>query len=474
MFITNFTASIVRAGIFFIFLTINKEYKLNIKTVNLLLLTLIISLLGDPHLIYNIGFQFSFLISLYLILFGDLIKKYKSKISKLFIVSFISFLGGLPIVLNNYFEFNLLSIILNLIYVPFVSIIVFPLSFLYFIIPIFDKLLYVLIELLENSSILFSNIKTFVITLGKPTFLLIIIYYLFITFILYKMKNNKYSFLLLVIPLLLNYMCNNNKYPEVTFIDVGQGDSILIRLNTKNILIDTGGIVDYNEEQWKTKNKNYSIGKDTIVPYLKSLGIRDLDYLIITHGDNDHIGEAINIIDGILVKEVIMNSGDTVLKEKELINYLDKLKMRYSFKKEGDIIEIDNYKFYVLNPYKYTNENDSSIVLYTKIFNTKLSFMADAGIEVEKYLMNKYNLDIDILKVGHHGSNTSSYPEFIKSISLKYAIIEVGLNNKFNHPSNSVLETLNENNIKIYQTSINGSIRMIFKKDKFEILTCLQ
>ena len=240
-------------------------------------------------------------------------------------------------------------------------------------------------------------------------------------------------------------------------IDIGQGDSILIKYpyNQGNILIDTG--------------KNDYTMTNGIIPYLKSVGIRKIDYLIITHGDFDHMGEAINLVNNFKVEKVTFNCGSYNDLEKELIKVLDKKKIPYySCIKE---LNIENNKLYFLNNKDYGNENDNSSVIYTELNNHKFLFMGDAGVEVEKYLLEKYNLqDIDILKVGHHGSKTSSSKEFINEINPKYSIISVGKNNRYGHPNKEVLENLDDS--KIYRTDQDGSIMFKIKNNKLKIGTC--
>lgn len=155
--------------------------------------------------------------------------------------------------------------------------------------------------------------------------------------------------------------------------------------------------------------------------------------------------------------------------EQELIEVLDKKKIPYySCIKE---LNIDTNKLYFLNTKDYGNENDNSSVIYTELDNYKFLFMGDAGVEVEEDLIEKYNLnDIDVLKVGHHGSNTSSSKIFINNIKPKYAIISVGKNNRYGHPKSSVLDTLS--NSKIYRTDLDGSIMFKIKNNKLEIETC--
>ena len=152
------------------------------------------------------------------------------------------------------------------------------------------------------------------------------------------------------------------------------------------------------------------------------------------HGDYDHMGEAINLVDNFKVEKVIFNCGPYNELEQELIKVLEKKKISYyRCIKE---LKIDNNKLYFLNNKDYGNENDNSSVIYTELNNHKFLFMGDAGVEVEDVLMEKYNLqDIDVLKVGHHGSRTSSGKEFINEINPKYSIISVGKNNRYGHPN---------------------------------------
>ena len=155
------------------------------------------------------------------------------------------------------------------------------------------------------------------------------------------------------------------------------------------------------------------------------------------------MGEAINLVNNFKVEKVIFNCGTYNDLEKELIEVLDKKKIKYySCIKE---LNIDDNKLYFLNTKDYGNENDNSSVIYTELNNHKFLFMGDAGIEVEEDLIEKYSLqNIDVLKVGHHGSKTSSSKTFIYEINPKYSIISVGKNNRYGHPDDSVLDNLEE------------------------------
>ena len=199
------------------------------------------------------------------------------------------------------------------------------------------------------------------------------------------------------------------------------------------------------------------------------MGIKKLDYLILSHGDYDHMGEAINLVNNFKVEKVIFNCGPYNDLEQELIKVLDKKKIKYySCIKE---LNIDNNKLYFLQTKEYDNENDNSNVIYSKLNVYKFMFMGDASVTTEKEIMNKYKLpDIDVLKVGHHGSKTSSSKEFINVINPKYSIISVGKNNRYGHPNKEVLENLE--NSKIYRTDLDGSIMFKIKNNELKIENC--
>lgn len=459
-FLTNYSPSISRALILYILVNLNNILKLNIKTIYLLIIDFIILILYNPFYIYNIGFIFSFTITASLIISSNTINKYKKYISKLLITSAISFITSIPILINNYHEINILTPLNNLIFIPLISVIIFPLSLLTIILKPLDSILLILINLLEQLSTITQKTSIKIILCHIPWYIIILYYITIIIFIkgIETKQIKKILPLILIITIHANIK-NISPITRITLLDVGQGDSTLLELNNKNILIDTGGIV----------NSKTSLVLNKTIPYLKSLGIKKIDYTILTHGDFDHMGEAINLVNNFKVEKVVFNCGPHNDLEKDLIKVLDKKRIKYySCIKE---LNIDKNKLYFLQTKEYDNENDNSNVIYTELNGYKFMFMGDASIITEKEIMNKYNLsDIDVLKVGHHGSKTSSSIEFIDEINPKYGVISVGKNNRYGHPNKEVLDNLN--NSKIYRTDLDGSIMFKIKNNKLKIETC--
>ena len=461
LLIVGLSPSILRGVLFFIVFKYNNLYYFYIKPTNLFILVLCISLLINPKYIFEVSFQYSFLISFTLIYMSEFLSS-KNYFISLIKTSIISSIVSLPISLYNFYSINVLSVIYNLLFIPLITIIVFPLSLITFIFPQITPIYNFITDIMENISIVLSKIKLGKLVFMKihPIFYILYLIIIFIVFYFIKKNNFKYIFILLFI-LLIHYIYPSTKNDVfINFIDVGQGDSILIH-NDKNILIDTGG------KESSTKEKSIVINKT--IPYLKSLGIKRIDYLILTHGDYDHMGESINLVEKDKVKNVIFNCGEFNNLEKELITKLNKNKVSYY----SCINELDlkNNKLFFLQTKEYDNENDNSNVIYTEINNYKFIFTGDASINTEKEILKDYNLpEIDVLKVGHHGSKTSSSKEFINEIKPKYSIISVGKDNRYGHPNKEALDNLE--NSKIYRTDQDGSIMLKIKNKKLKIETC--
>ena len=215
----------------------------------------------------------------------------------------------------------------------------------------------------------------------------------------------------------------NGLTDRVTFINVGQGDSCLITHRYTSILIDTGGSI-YRD-----------IANDCLIPYFKSERIYDIDLVITTHEDYDHMGALSTLKQNFTVKEWINDASKFP-------------------------IDIDGIRFVNYNTFytERSDDNDKSLVIGFRLFNTDFLIMGDAPIEVEKQMIKTYkSIPCDILKVGHHGSDTSTCDEFVKFISPKEAVLSVG-RNRYGHPSKKVINILEKNNVKVRSTLEEGSI----------------
>ena len=249
-----------------------------------------------------------------------------------------------------------------------------------------------------------------------------------------------------------------NSNLEVYYFDVGQADSILIRENDNNILIDAGN----NEDGEK------------LVDYLKNdLNIEKFNMVVGTHPHEDHIGGLDNIIDSFDIDTILMPNATSTSKTFEsVLDSIEKKDYKITVPKINEEFNYNNIKLKVL--YTGTDEkdlNNTSIVLKLTYQNNKFLFMGDATSKVEKKLLNE-DIKSDVLKIGHHGSEYSTTNNFLDKVNPQYAIIEVGKNNTYKHPKEITLDKLNKKNIKIYRTDIDGTIKVTSDGNnlKFETL----
>ena len=244
---------------------------------------------------------------------------------------------------------------------------------------------------------------------------------------------------------------------EVTFIDVGQADSILLENEGHYMLIDAGN----NEDGPK------------LVNYLKNQNVSNFDYVIGTHPHEDHIGGLDNIIKNFNIETFYMPDVITTTKTfEDVLDALGEKNMSLSIPKTNATFKLGDATVKVL--YVGTEEerdlNNTSIVLKVTYQNISFLFTGDASTKVEEKL-NKSDLQSTVLKVGHHGSSTATNEEFLNTVNPQYAVISVGVDNQYEHPHTTVLNTLASHNITTYRTDQDGTIKMITDGTNIEINT---
>lgn len=264
--------------------------------------------------------------------------------------------------------------------------------------------------------------------------------------------------MLIIIIITLLSSCDKKEMLEVHIIDVGQGDSILIQTpSNKKILVDSG---DEDSER-------------IIKSYLKKEKINSIDIVIATHPDSDHIGSLDYIVKKFKISNIYMtNQSVNTSCYRNLIQACNDKNLTPNYLYKGDTITIDEHtEILVLSPsYIQDDNNLNSIVFNLKYKNKSFLFTGDCEKSNEIDIINSFDLeDIDFLKVAHHGSSSSSSPEFIKEISPDVAVISCGYKNQYGHPHQSTIDSLSSNNVTTYRTDINGD--MIFYSDGNTIIT---
>lgn len=437
LIITSFSPSVIRASLIYYFSLINKKGKLGFSSLDIIVIIFIMLIIINPYYMYNLGFILSFTAAVTIVLISTLLKNYHS-IYQILIISIATMVVTFPIVINLNNEINLLSPISNLIFIQIVEMIILPISFLVIAFPVFKGIYYYIIIAFEKLAIIFGKYFTVLIRFPNFSFIESILYYLILYLIIkfYHVKRIQYTLITILITFLLVF--SNITYfqssGEINFLDLYNGEAIVIRdyYSECVAVIDTGD------------GKNCEVTK-----YLKSKGIKKLDYLILTHNHLDHNGEALNLINEIKVNKVVISRYDNS------INLDDRIIKVTA----GDRLICGKLTFNILHPnQKYQDENDNSIIIHSKIGPLNFLFLGDASKSIEEKI-SQMDLIVDVIKVAHHGSKTSTSPVLINKFQPQYAIIQTGRVEKFSFPDQETIDTLNKYQVNIYRTDIHYSIK---------------
>ena len=377
----------------------------------------------DYHLVYQEAFYIGFLLSVFAPIVLNATKCIKKKNKRKLLSTFIFSVSIFPIQVQNG-SYTPLYTLKTLILIPINSVFII-LSSLCTLMPLYKPVVFVakaLTWILEKMDLYSIHLPfgdwggTF--SIFFITGVLITVYYLEAV----RIKHAKIAGLVLffmstisIVP--LQEPLNNAVY----FVNVGQGDSIIIKNKSHTVMIDTGGY------------KGFDMAEKTLIPFMNKKKITHIDALILTHDDFDHSGAKDSLIENFRVENVLTNKNQ----------------FPYQI---GDL-EINN-----LNTFDFEDENDGSLVLSLQFMNKKFLFMGDASVLTEEKILEKYNIDCDILKVGHHGSKTSTSEKFLKACSPDEAIISCGAKNYYGHPNEEVIDRLNKYNVKIRRTDEEGTI----------------
>lgn len=448
--------SIWRGMLMYLIQFLFKEKQIYWSALDRFSLMLFILLLIEPKSLIQTSGVLSILLSLIILLSAEYQKNtfyYSIEISLL----------ASPILMFYFYEIPLLGGVLTAVIAPFFSLLLLPSLVILCLLAAVHLPINWIVSFYNQGLVFFEDFlqfsDQFVMITGKIQ-LLSLFFLLLVGVATYQSKKWKYRyFILLFIYILIPRF---PLYSSVTFVDVGQGDSIVLQSfgNREVYVIDTGGKMNFfeNEEQTGPSNASY-----TLIPFLKGEGVRTIDGLFLTHGDFDHAGDLEDILREFQVKVLYLSVG--ALQHKNMVNLdkrlLEKTKVREleQGEKVGRVIKFD-----VLAPTKKgAGNNEDSLVLQTSINDLRFLFMGDLEKEGEVQLLRNYpTIQTDVVKLGHHGSRTSSTAPFIEAINAKHSIISCGLNNHFNHPHPEVLETLENHRVRVFRTDQEGMIRYIW------------
>lgn len=507
--LTGKTASVTRACFMSSYIILASMFHKKAHVLTSISISLLIILIINPYFILDIGLQLSYGGTVGIVLIYPILKKHKNKkedksrkvkkiiykikdkIIDTILITISANLIIFPIVLFHYNTMSFTFIISNLLISPIIGIIIilgFISVFVSYIISPISKIMFFVLQMFLNLLIQIAHfcaeLPLSKVYFPTPKIYVIILYYLFLTYIILvknkiiaaKKINKKIFISFMIIVIILNLILNFiPKTFTISFIDVGQGDSMLVSTpKGKNILIDGGGSRD---------EATFDVGRQTLIPYLLNRGITKLDYILISHFDSDHVGGILSVLEELKVEKVIICKQEENENYKKFKEIIKNKKIKVYIVKKGDKLKIEeNISLNILWPkderIKENAINNNSIVAKLNYQNFSILLTGDIEKVAENEILKEYKnsniLNANILKVAHHGSKSSSITEFLEKVKPQIALIGVGEKNTFGHPNDGVLKRLENLNTKIYRTDEKGEITIkINLKNNIKIKTKL-
>lgn len=466
-YLVGLPESALRASIMLTFVLLSKIIHRPYDPINILAASYIVCLLINPFWIFSLGFQLSYGATLSLAAIAPWIMERlypaKGKLARSISAVAGVNIGLLPLQSYYFNQLPLMALFSNLLIVP-VATANLILGFMAILIPALTPILDLLLDIQRYMIVLISSLPIEALTVASPGPHQMILY-VFIIIVVLKWKDISY-FHIRVRKVILLYLLfvsvigflgfNESKATEIHFIDVGQGDSALIRVEDREYLIDTGGALF----------GNYDPGRSITLPYLKKLGVRELEGVFISHFHEDHYKGLFPIIEELKIKALYVNNP---IPDMDLKNAVEMANIPVFKMEKGSRIDFQETSIECIfsSDGAYVNENNNSLVLLLESKGKKVIFTGDIEAEVESQLPG---YDIDLLKVAHHGSRTSSSEDCISRLSPEISVISAGRNNSFGHPHDSVLETLGKFGSQVYRTDEAGLVKVIISDGKMMVI----
>ncbi|MGM0897130.1 MAG: DNA internalization-related competence protein ComEC/Rec2 [Bacillota bacterium] len=433
----------------------------------------------EPGLLYDIGFQLSYGATFGIIASLKMLES-ASFIKGGLIVTAVSQLSLYPLLLFHFYEISLSSFVVNALYVPLFTLLILPANFVLLAVSFvpgdFSMPFFAFYEPLRlwisQLTLYIAAVPHQLWTPGKPqTSWMLCMVACALFFFVRTEKHFRLRFLLvLLIPgALFTMKPYLDPALHVSFIDVGQGDSILIELPYRRAvyLIDSGGVLRFGEQGFKEKARPFEVGRSTVVPYLKGRGISTVDLFILSHPDADHAEGADEVFEELQINRLHITPGSEKSDlMKELAPYTSEAEIELP--KSGAAWKVGETLFMYLSPADDVYEgNDDSLVLLMEHEGQRFLFTGDLEKEGEAEMVERYGeqiADMTVLKVGHHGSKTSSSQLFLEALEPELSIVSAGLDNRYGHPSPEVTERFDELDLTLLTTAEYGTITLTVKK----------
>ncbi|MFD2612685.1 DNA internalization-related competence protein ComEC/Rec2 [Paenibacillus gansuensis] len=519
--LTGASPSAIRSGIMAMIALYAARHHVLKDGLHIICAAALLMLIWNPYYLLNVSFQLSFIVTAGLILFVSRTAEriplqspaLKTALSVTFVAQCISF----PLTIFYFHQFSLLSFAANFILVPFMSFLILPAGTIALLIGTLHTGLGIrvasLVEWLNAGAFWFvdklSRYSIMSSIWAKPDIRWIAAYYILFALLaagiptFLKRKGTAFLVAASLFCILLGYGYVPDRFSTaglVQVLDVGQGDCILIRTPEGRImLVDGGGTLNFTKpgEEWRQRRDPYEVGRKLVVPLLKQRGVHAIDYLIISHGDQDHIGGLQAVAEEIPVKHVIFNG--TLKDNKDAYALFQTFRHKHipllpaSF---GNRLTVDAHtQLQFLSPAEAPRlnqavpiepeQNELSVIFLMRMHQSTFLFTGDAGFEAEQTMLEQLKKQpsegfqtfqgsgLDVLKAGHHGSKNSTSEEFLRYWKPKSSVISAGVDNFYGHPAKELLERLQQSHTYVLRTDQMGEVQFKVSPDGLSVRTKL-
>ena len=472
IFVAGGTVSVIRACSMGLLAIINRRLKMKLSSFDIFALVFIWQFFLNPQVIYQGGFQFSYWISFVLICSKTTLRGLGNIKSRITIV-YLARMAAIPLSVASSYEISITAYLSSLLVSPILMSLIIPALLITLLLPPLAPVMDILLQSFEQINRFLEQFLTIDITFGAVSLPIVVLLMSLLLASCYLYEKHQKLLTRLALIGLYAFILEMNRiwqtHTTITFLDVGQGDAVIIRspYQACNVVIDTGGDVS------RIRSNNPSIFSHTLEPYLLGSGVRNIDFLILTHEHYDHIAEAIPLMSRFNVQNIILSEATHDNQMREIVYEAEKLNIPILTARPLDTFTCGNQVYtFIHDKIDNLDVNEDSLVMTVEIDGFNILLTGDIGHETEPAILENNHLDyFHVYQVAHHGSRHSNSYDFMSSLNITYAVVQVGRNNFYGHPHAELFEVANELEITVLNNAKDGTVQFKLLRGSYHIHT---
>ena len=470
VFLAGGSVSVIRACSMAILAIVNRRFKIGLSSFDIFSLVFITNFIFNPMVIYQSGFQFSYWISFVLICARPTLKNLSPLQSRIVIV-YLARMASIPLSVASGYELNVTSYLSNLLISPILMTLIIPSLLMTLFIPFLAPLMDLLLQAFESINVFLAQFLNINIIFGAVSLPVIILLMSLLLASCYFYEKHKKLWIRLALiglyALVLEASRIWHPYSAITFLDVGQGHATIIRspYQACTIVVDTGG------DMSRLHSDHPSIFSNTLEPYLLGNGVRNIDFLILTHEHYDHIAEAIPLMSRFNVRNIIISEARHGNQMQAIVDEARRQSIRIHVARPLDTFTCGNQVYtFIHDEVDHLDVNEDSLVMTAEVDGFNVLLTGDIGHVTEPAILANNHLSvIHAYQVAHHGSRYSNSLEFMDALNIRYAIVQVGRRNFYGHPHAELFDFIDELGIPLLNNAVHGTVQFRVRNENYHI-----